>query len=149
MQLGSLWKCCKPSQGIRGKPHPPKFVFFTLIPAWNALYFTSYHVSCLRKCLRITLGNVVATKFAIQFIAKNVCWYLNTMSDLPIFILFGFMSSLQNRILLESIARSYKRNTSLYTGYRKFQSKLYFKETQGSRLGFVQGWYIKRSFEKI
>ena len=49
---------------------------------------------------------VVAIKFAIWFIHKNMCC-LHKMHDPPLFILFGIISVLQNSIMLDSIVLAY------------------------------------------
>ena len=68
--------------GVRGEAllAPPKgtgwssknFAFFTPILPWNALHFNCLYVSFLQECILVSSGIVIAIKFGIQFIDKNV-----------------------------------------------------------------------------
>ena len=57
------------------------------------------YVFCLQKCLLVTSGIVITATFSIQFIDKNLRWYLYVWS--AIFIFWRIISVLQNSILLE------------------------------------------------
>ena len=136
MQLGGLEAVSSP---VVSGWRPPKIAFFfTPIPTRNALLFNNYYVCCLQECLPVSSGIVIAIKFGMQFIDKNVRWCAHTMPDLPFFILLGIKSILQNSIYFE-----------LYLSYIEYCSILqnkhlvYTESKENIILKFIskkQGW---------
>ena len=99
MQVGGLLAVSPPVEQGQTKP---KIVYFTHTLVRNALHFNSWYVCCFQECLLVSSGIVIAIKFGIQFIDKNVYSCVHMMPDMTFFILVQIISILQNGILLHN-----------------------------------------------